>query len=84
MIRLFFTFNITILKMTTQTTSLSNIQQELIKLYSFNLPQNDLINIKQILANYFAQKAISEADKIWDEKKYDNVLMKNWVNKERK
>ena len=84
MIRLFFTFIITILKMTTQTTSLSNIQQELIKLYSFNLPQNDLINIKQILANYFAQKAISEADKIWDEKKYDNVLMKNWVNKERK
>ena len=70
--------------MTTQTTSLSNIQQELIKLYSFNLPEDDLINIKQILANYFAQKAISEADKIWDEKKYDNVLMKNWVNKERK
>ena len=84
MIRLFFTFIITILKMTTQTTSLSNIQQELIKLYSFNLPEDDLINIKQILANYFAQKAISEADKIWDEKKYDNVLMKNWVNKERK
>jgi hypothetical protein len=60
--------------------SLSNIQQELIKLYSFNLPENDLKNIKSLIANYFAQKAIEEADRIWEEKKYDNNLMQNWAN----
>jgi len=53
------------LKMRSQ---LSNLQLELLKLYSTNLNQDDIIQVKRILARYFAQKAIREADKIWDEK----------------
>lgn len=54
------------LKMNTQP--LSNLQLELLKLYSTNLDQQELVELKRVLANYFAQKAIKEADKIWDEK----------------
>jgi hypothetical protein len=60
--------------------SLSNIQQELLKLYAADVPENDLLNIKRYLATYFAQKAIKEADKIWDEKNYDNNTMNQWLN----
>lgn len=61
-------------------SSLSNIQQELLKLYSFNIAEADLLNIKRYLAKYFASKAIEEADRIWDERSYDNDIMNKWVN----
>ena len=53
-----------------QTQSLSNLQQELLKLYSSGIEDADLLHIKKYLAKYFADKAIQEADKIWDEKNY--------------
>jgi hypothetical protein len=62
--------------------ALSNLQLELLKLYSTNLAQSDLVEIKRILANYFAQKAISGADKIWDEKGLTNQDMKKWLNEQ--
>jgi hypothetical protein len=37
---------------------LSNIQQELLKLYSSDIGEADLLHIKKYLANYFAGKAI--------------------------
>ncbi len=58
---------------------LSNIQQELLKLYSSNIAESDLINIKRYLAKYFANKAIEEADKVWDERKYNNDTVEGWL-----
>ena len=62
--------------------SLSNMQQELLKLYSSNIEEVDLLNIKRILARYFASKVINEADKIWDDKKYTNTTINNWLNED--
>jgi hypothetical protein len=61
-------------------SKLSNLQLELIKLYSFDVAENDLLQIKKILGNFFANKAIDEADSIWNEKKYNNDEMDKWVN----
>jgi hypothetical protein len=60
--------------------SLSNLQQELLKLYSSNVSEADLLHIKRYLAKYFAFKAIGEADEIWDKKGYTNETMDNWLN----
>jgi hypothetical protein len=62
------------------TQPLSNLQLELLKLYSTNLSQKDLVEIKRMLANYFAKKAIKEADKIWEEKELSNEDMNKWLN----
>ena len=59
---------------------LSNLQQELLKLYASNVDENDLLQIKRYLAKYFAEKAIKEADKIWDEKGYTNETMNQWLS----
>ena len=59
---------------------LSNVQMELIKLYSTDLEYNDLMEIKKILANHFAQKAINEADNIWNQKKMSADTMEDWLN----
>ena len=65
-----------------QSRSLSNLQQELLKLYSSDIEDADLLHIKRYLARYFAEKAINEADKIWDEKKYSNDTMDKWLNED--
>jgi len=62
--------------------SLSNLQQELLKLYAANVSEADLLNIKRFLAKYFASKAIEEADKIWDEKGYNADTMNSWLNED--
>ncbi|MBS1565663.1 MAG: hypothetical protein JST39_14835 [Bacteroidetes bacterium] len=59
---------------------MSNLQHELLKLYSFNVADADLLHIKRYLAKYFAEKALDEADKVWDEKKYSNDTMQQWLD----
>ncbi len=61
---------------------LSNLQKELLKLYTSNVSETDLLTIKRFLVKFFAEKAITEADKIWDEKGYSNETMKNWLNED--
>ena len=61
---------------------LSNLQQELLKLYASNVSDADLLAIKHYLVKFFAEKAITEADKIWDDKGYTNETMKNWLNED--
>ena len=69
--------------MTAISKPLSNIQMELLKLYSMDIEDKDLLQFKNYLAQFFMQKAIDEADKIWDEKGYSNELMDEWVNAEK-
>jgi hypothetical protein len=61
---------------------LSNLQLELLKLYSSNVSEADLLHIRDYLARYFAFKAIGEADKVWDEKAYTNDTMDQWLNED--
>jgi hypothetical protein len=53
-----------------QSNSLSNVQQEILKLYSTELSKEDIFDLKSPLSQYYAAKAISSADKVWNEKGY--------------
>lgn len=61
---------------------LSNVQMELIKLYATNLNNNELMELKSILADHFSRKAIDEADKIWMQKDMSTQTMDDWLNEE--
>ena len=61
---------------------LSNLQQELLNVYSADVSEEDLLHIKRYLAKYFANKAIGGADQIWDEKGYTNQTMNQWLNED--
>ncbi|WDN87413.1 hypothetical protein BuS5_00381 [Desulfosarcina sp. BuS5] len=63
-----------------KSRALSNVQLELIKLYSTNLEYDDLMELKTILANHFAEKAINEADNIWNQKDMSADTMEDWLN----
>lgn len=60
--------------------SLSNIQIELLKLYSNNIKEKRLQEIKLLLAKYFAQKATEAMDAVWEEKNLTKKDMINWAN----
>ena len=47
----------------------SNLQLELLKLYARKVSDRDLLQIKTLLGQYFADKASDLADQIWEEKK---------------
>lgn len=59
---------------------LTNVQTELIKLYSTNLSDKDLDELKNILSRFYADKAINKANEIWDEKKLTDNDMEKWLN----
>jgi len=63
-----------------KSQTLSNVQMELIKLYSTDLKYDDLMEVKKILGNHFARKAINEADNIWDQKEMSADTMEDWLN----
>jgi hypothetical protein len=68
--------------MTTMAAPLSNVQLELLKLFSTNVNTEELIELKTVLANFYAEKAILKSNQIWDEKEFSDELMDNWLNKE--
>ena len=55
--------------MQTQTAKLTNLQLELLKVYSFNSTEKELLEIKTILGKYYAQRLTRMVDKVVDEKK---------------
>jgi hypothetical protein len=59
---------------------LSNVQQELLKLYSTNLTEKDIMELKDQLARFYAEKSIRLADEAWDKKGYTNEDMNSILN----
>ena len=60
--------------------NLSNIQREMLKLYSADIKDEELYEIKKMIGRYFSKKVSNEADKIWKEKGYTNEEMDMWLD----
>jgi hypothetical protein len=58
---------------------LSNLQQELLKVYAHNVTEQQLRDIKDMLAQYFAKQAIQEADRVWESKQLSQETMDKWL-----
>jgi len=64
---------------------LTNVQLELLKVFSHQLSEQDLIELKKTLALFFAQKLIQQADKIWEDNQWtDQAIDKMMQTKMRK
>jgi hypothetical protein len=61
-------------------TPFTNLQMEILELYSTQLSEQELNELKILLAQFFANRAIKEADKIWDEKHFSHQDMEKWLN----
>jgi hypothetical protein len=59
---------------------LSNVQIKLMRLFSTNLSDKELIELKDVLSKFYSSKAIEHADEIWDDKNLNNDDMEKWLN----
>jgi hypothetical protein len=70
---------------TTIKQPLSNVQLELLKAFSHQLPENDLLELRKLIADFFAQRLIQQADKVWEEQNWtDETVEKMLSTKMRK
>lgn len=61
-----------------QQPPLTNLQLELLKVFSRSVPDSDLLAIKQIISDYFARKATMLADDVWDREAFTEETMQEW------
>ncbi len=61
---------------------LTNLQYELLKFFQYEVKDNELLEIKQMLSDYFAKKVIETMDKHWEDTGLSNDVMDEWLNEE--
>ena len=64
--------------------SLTNLQQELLKLYAQQVSETDLLNIRALIGQYFAQRLTKLADHAWEQQGWTAQTMHDWLNEEQK
>jgi hypothetical protein len=62
------------------THKLTNLQLDLLKVFSIQLPQNQLEEIRDMLTNYFANKATAETDKLWEQNQWSQETVNTWLD----
>ena len=60
---------------------LSNIQAELLKLFSADIPDKHLVEIKNMIARFLLDKARDKADTVWNERGYTDEKLQEILNK---
>ena len=60
------------LNRTTMSHPLSNLQLELLKKFSREVSDEDVREIKRLISQYFGQKAIKQADQVWEEQGWND------------
>ena len=61
-------------------TPLTDLQLELLKLYSTNLTEEEIRELKQQIARYYAEKAIKAADQTWEDQGLSETNMEDWLH----
>jgi hypothetical protein len=62
------------------TTELTNVQSQLLKMFAYNLPDEEWVDLQKTLAHFFAQRIRKRTGQIWIERGYTNTTMNNWLN----
>ena len=66
--------------MTTQATPpFTNLQLELLRVYAMNLPEEDLLAIRRMIAKYLVEKARTKINQISKEKGYNQETLEQWL-----
>jgi hypothetical protein len=60
-------------------SKLTNLQIELLKVFSRPIPESEILEIRQILADYFAQKVDTGIDKLFEDNNWDSSKIDEWL-----
>ncbi len=60
--------------------SLSNLQLELLKLYSFDISASELLEVKRLLGQHFADRLSAQASAAYQENGWTTETLDSWLN----
>jgi hypothetical protein len=60
--------------------TLTNVQAELLKVFSRQIPDEDLLELRQVMAKFLLQKARQRADAVWERKGYNDSTLDRLVS----
>ncbi|TAN15113.1 MAG: hypothetical protein EPN37_10470 [Chitinophagaceae bacterium] len=59
---------------------LSNVQAELLKLFPADISENDLLELRRVIAKFLLEKARNKADALWERKGYTDEKLQEILN----
>jgi hypothetical protein len=59
---------------------LTNVQTQLLKMFAYDLPDEEWVDLQKTLAQFFAKRIRQRTAQIWVERGYSNQTMDNWLN----
>jgi len=63
-----------------ETTLLNPVQLHLLRMFSYNRDEESLVELKEVLFNYYCLKLNEEGKRIWKEKNMNNEMMRELLN----
>lgn len=60
------------------TRKLTNLQLEILKLFRFDISENQIKEIRALLAAYFAEKVTSDMDALFESNKWGEEKINEW------
>lgn len=60
-------------------TRLTNVQLELLNMFSYDLDESQILEMKEVLAKHFAQKLTLEMGQLWEQNNWSQETMDNWA-----
>ncbi len=63
-----------------QTSKLSPLQLELLKVYSFQPSDEDLLSVRKLLATFFSDKLVGKVRQAVDEQNITEADLDRWLN----
>lgn len=58
------------------------MQLELLKMFAYQLPEEELADLKKVLVRFFAQRIRKRTAQIWEERQYSNDTVQTWLNED--
>lgn len=65
--------------MNAESKSLTNLQLELLKVFSYELEEHQLLEIRELLSRYFADKATEEMDALFEKNNWGVAKIEEWA-----
>ncbi|MBX3043886.1 MAG: hypothetical protein KIT33_15040 [Candidatus Kapabacteria bacterium] len=62
------------------SSKLTNLQLDLLKIFSIGISDSQIIEIRDLLSNYFAENATKEMDALWEKNNWSQETMDEWAN----
>ena len=66
--------------MVAESNKLTNMQLELLKIFKYKLNETQLLEIRDLLRNYFISKIDEQVQNVWDSEGWDENTVESFAN----